>query len=361
MQTGLSIKNSFYKTGASNSAKKNNGLISTNNNKSAISASRRSEIKDLQNGNADNVQIINGKKTYIGKSKVDVLQSSSLYSQALNSQRTANQKTQTTVKKLKYSFKAISSKLLRSKTSVSARQVASQAKREVQRLKNLKKSDGYDAEELEAAITHAKAMERLAKKKARHLQEEEMAKIGGNCIAEVMEKQEQEKEDKLSDEEMLALNYDDTEYYEELDSEQYQGLDLGNIEELEAYYQETEAIMDELGEAMMEDMGEAMSDIMEELGLDELLEDITGNETDMDPADLKMMKIKHRSREMKDLAKADAEYLKAIFKMLEQQKSSGSSSIPGTSNIQSAGFINMAGTTTTPEVKVEAVHIDVSL
>ena len=35
---------------------------------------------------------------------------------------------------------------------------------------------------------------------------------------------------------------------------------------------------------------------------------------------LKMMKIKHRNKEMKDIVKADAEYLKAVFDHLEKMK-----------------------------------------
>ena len=34
-----------------------------------------------------------------------------------------------------------------------------------------------------------------------------------------------------------------------------------------------------------------------------------------------MMKIKHRNKEMKDIVKADAEYLKAVFDRLEKMKS----------------------------------------
>ena len=41
---------------------------------------------------------------------------------------------------------------------------------------------------------------------------------------------------------------------------------------------------------------------------------------DIDPADLKMMKIKHRNKEMKEIVKADAEYLKAVFGRLEKMK-----------------------------------------
>lgn len=71
-----------------------------------------------------------------------------------------------------------------------ARLAAAQARREILRLKSQKQSGKYDNEELEAAIEHAKAMERVAKKKARHLEEEEMAKCtGGPCAGSRIEEQ----------------------------------------------------------------------------------------------------------------------------------------------------------------------------
>ena len=99
------------------------------------------------------------------------------------------QVTSNLLKKLKYSFKNISGKLIRSKTSVAARQVAGEAKREVLRLKQQKQSGKYDNEEIEAAINHAKAMERVAKKKVRHLEEEELAKACGACLDRLEEYQ----------------------------------------------------------------------------------------------------------------------------------------------------------------------------
>ena len=98
------------------------------------------------------------------------------YSEALRNQRQQTKNTTLALKKLKYQFKNISSKILRSKTSQAAKQAAGQARREVLRLKRQKQSGNYDDEEIEAAINHAKAMERVAKKKAKHLEEEEMAK-----------------------------------------------------------------------------------------------------------------------------------------------------------------------------------------
>ena len=60
---------------------------------------------------------------------------------------------------------------------------------------------------------------------------------------------------------------------------------------------------------------------MSELGLDELNDSLLASKRDMDPADLKEMKIKHRNKEMKEIVKADNEYLKAYFKYLEKQDS----------------------------------------
>ena len=64
-----------------------------------------------------------------------------------------------------------------------------------------------------------------------------------------------------------------------------------------------------------------MTDMLSEMGLDELLDIFSSVKQDMDPTDLKLMKIKHRTKELKEIAKADAEYLKAIFEHLEKQKS----------------------------------------
>ena len=86
------------------------------------------------------------------------------YSEALRNQRQQTKNTTLALKKLKYQFKNISSKILRSKTSQAAKQAAGQARREVLRLKRQKQSGNYDDEEIEAAINHAKAMERVAKK-----------------------------------------------------------------------------------------------------------------------------------------------------------------------------------------------------
>ena len=70
----------------------------------------------------------------------------------------------------------------------------------------------------------------------------------------------------------------------------------------------------------MQELSDSMRDMMDEMGMDELSDTMLSVKKDIDPADIKMMKIKHRNKEMKDIVKADAEYLKAVFNHLEKMK-----------------------------------------
>ena len=91
----------------------------------------------------------------------------------------------------------------------------------------------------------------------------------------------------------------------------------------------------------MQEYAGMMSDTMEELGGD-LLESLSGFDTDMDPADLKALKQKHRAKEMQEIVKADAKYLKAIFEKYaadRQQAASGVSQVMGAMN----GMSGMGG------------------
>lgn len=240
------------------------------------------------------------------------------YSELLRTQRTKAKDVSGKLKKLKYHYKDISSKIMRSKTSAMARQVVSQAKREVLRLKREKQSGKYDSEEIDAAIVHAKAMERIARKKVKHLEEEEMAKAcGGLCadsqISEEQTEEEQEKDGTSIDElKREELQHEDMQQEEFLNEEMIEPITISemNISDTEAFSQE-----------LFREMSEELQDLMSELGLDELNDSLLASKRDMDPADLKEMKIKHRNREMKEIVKADNEYLKAYFKYLEKQDS----------------------------------------
>ena len=272
-------------------------------------------------------------------SQDSIVTSSLSYSESLRNQRQQTKNTTLALKKLKYQFKNISSKILRSKTSQAAKQAAGQARREVLRLKRQKQNSDSDSEEIDAAIAHAQAMERVAKKKAKHLEEEEMVKAaGGICQGdriseeETKDAQDAESENARNAEEMSAESSEDEmsrdlSAYEYAGNEAYAGdsydisdyIDLG----MDAFYAQTGDFMSEMSDftsEMIQEMSDSLRDLMEEMGLDGLSDTAVSVNREMDPADLKMMKIKHRNKEMIDIIKADAEYLKAVFNHLEKMK-----------------------------------------
>ena len=280
------------------------------------------------------------------------------YARSLQESRAKNKDADLQKKKLQYSSKKISSQIVRSKTSSSARSAASAAKREVLRLKRLKGNEAYDQEELELSIEHAKAMERVAKKKVHHLLQEEMIERTGKGMAEAIEESEEKKDDQSENTEDSEANTDsnsdtgvipaqeyssysaqmaaNTQYLMDLQEEyrfeakQAQEDMMAELQEIsELATENTEAVSD-MTEEMMEEMQRAMEDMMEELDLTDLEQTLYAPDPNMSKEDLKMLKIKHRNKEMKDIVKADADYMKAMFDKHEADKAKGASGIPTT-------------------------------
>ncbi len=226
-------------------------------------------------------------------------------------------KTKKKTKKLQYNMKQISTRILRCKTSGSARTVLSSAKSKVAQLKRQKKSDEYDSDELDAAIAHAMQMERVAKKKMKHLQEEEKGQTGGICDADVEEELNEELEDKMSD--------------------------------------DIEKELEKMSELMEDAMRELMEEVSDAAELDDLAEGIL---IDADPDDLEEMKRKHRSEEMRDIIEADMKYLKAMFDKLQSEKQS---SMAGTS-MEAAGNASLElGGSTVPMENVSQTDISADI
>ncbi len=282
-------------------------------------------------------------------------------SESLRAGRQQAKDTSLSKKKLQYHFKNLSAQIIRSKTSQSARQVVSQASREVLKLKRDKMSGKYDSEEVEAAILHAQAMERVAKKKVRHLEEEELARAAGASYmgqeqAKGTEREEAERtfeyertveqtdsvslrvEDhfdafsvttRISDEDGNAANMQGAgaEYTGSAEGdlsgagirEMLSGMDdmMKGLSDLSA------KSMGELTDQIMDAFWEGMQDLLEEMGLGDLSDALSMRTGDVDPEELKMVKIKHRIKEMKEIVEADSEYLKAIFEHLERMKNAG--------------------------------------
>ena len=308
------------------------GKKTQNNQKSIFGAKNKSSVTDIRRMLSRNSQ---STQTQAANSwgQDSIVTSTLSYSESLRNQRQQTKNTTLALKKLKYQFKNISSKILRSKTSQAAKQAAGQARREVLRLKRQKQNSDSDSEEIEAAIAHAQAMERVAKKKAKHLEEEEMVKAAGGiwqgdriCEEETKDVQDAEAENAQNEEEMSAEGSAD-EVSGDLSAYEYAAdsydisdyIDLG----MDAFYAQAGDFMSEMSDftsEMMQEMSDSLRDLMEEMGLDVESDTVVSVNREMDPADLKMMKIKHRNKEMKDIVKADAEYLKAVFDHLEKMK-----------------------------------------
>ena len=308
------------------------GKKTQNNQKSIFGAKNKSSVTDIRRMLSRNSQ---STQTQAANSwgQDSIVTSSLSYSESLRNQRQQTKNTTLALKKLKYQFKNISSKILRSKTSQAAKQAAGQARREVLRLKRQKQNSDSDSEEIDAAIAHAQAMERVAKKKAKHLEEEELAKAAGGicqgdriCEEETKDVQDAEAENAQNEEEMSAegsadeVSGDFSAYEYAADSYDISDyIDLG----MDAFYAQAGDFMSEMSDftsEMMQEMSDSLRDLMEEMGLDVESDTVVSVNREMDPADLKMMKIKHRNKEMKDIVKADAEYLKAVFNHLEKMK-----------------------------------------
>ena len=83
--------------------------------------------------------------------------------------------------------------------------------------------------------------------------------------------------------------------------------------------EEFDALMEKL-ELDMEEMYEKAEETSE---FDEELEELSkAMSGDMEPQDLKQLKLKHRSEEQRDILQADLKYLKALFDRLQAEKES---------------------------------------
>lgn len=296
-----------------NTGTKSNNMSNVSNNKKDINDKLRMLSKTEQNSGFSSSNSVGFNS---------IITSSQSYAEQLRVQRQQTQATSLKLKKLKYRFKNISSKIIRSKTSYAAKQVAGQARREVLRLKNEKKQSGEDSAELDAAIAHAKAMERVAKKKAKHLEEEEMIKVSGGPCADRLVEEEEKLEDTNNVSEVISSQEAGYEQEQEISYDEMAKMMSELSENIQAMIENMQAMSEAMSQDM-ESMTEDMQDLLEDVGLGELTEAITPSGEEMDPEDLKQLKIKHRNKEMQEIAKADAEYLKTIFDILEKGKDSG--------------------------------------
>lgn len=238
-------------------------------------------------------------------------------------------------KKFRYNFKSVSSQIVKAKTSMSARQAAGRARRQTTDLRRKLVSGEYDRTYVRIALTHAEAIERVAKKKIRHLLEEERIKRGGECAGnnDKFDKEEQQKLDEQAYMEMWN-NFRDGKTGAESESENLVELFTAAVQQ-SAPAPEVDINLDEL---MME-FEELMQLTMEEAASwYDLADEMIGDSgADMDPEDLKLLKIKHRSKEQQEIAEADARFLRAFFSKLQKDQEQTAAAI---SQIAEAAIAN---------------------
>ncbi len=267
---------------------------------------------------------------------------------------------------LNYDSKEVSSAVLQAKTSVSAGKAVIKAKRKVLELKRQLAKGGDDAKEIMVALSHAKAIERVAKKKKHHLELEELVEKtqqtdekleelkgepkegsgGGFTNFDFIEEAQQEIEDardeileEISPEEMMAVEA----CMEEIPLEE---IPIEEISVEEIPVEPASGDMEEFSEEMTEAVSEALSNLDE---AQEMLEELEVVDPHMSKEDLKKLKIKHRSSEEKDIVKADMSYLRDMIKhALDQQ-------------MQSTGASQMAGLLAGATAAPSPVFMDVSV
>lgn len=214
-------------------------------------------------------------------------------------------------KKLTYNYKRLSNQIMQAKTSINAKQVSTKTKFQIADLRMKLISGDYNYTDIHNALVHAEKIARVAKKRLKNLQEEESIEQTGRrgiTDPEEMEDQKEENEEILD---TTSMSQDELKKL---------------ADELQ---EELKKIEEELEKAT------SSEDLMEEF--------VQGSNRQMDPKDLEMLKKKHRADELRDIMKADMEYLKALFDKLAKEKQESANIARGDSDNSSDTSGNISG------------------
>lgn len=240
---------------------------------------------------------------------------------------------QENVSKIKYAYKAKSAKIREAKSSAAVSELCARLSAEIKDLIEKLKSGEYDQTEILRALMHAERLEAAALKKLQDLRTEEAAERAmkskkgqqqeGEDGTEGLSAVEKSAGEKSGEGELLAkLLPKDTDrllgevgkpvFERELTLTSF--LKAGGAKTLEGSLQKALEGIQKETEEMMREMGGGVSLSQDDR---DLMRALSG---EMTPEDLKEMKARHRCAEERILAYADAEYLKALFSELAQQK-----------------------------------------
>lgn len=232
-------------------------------------------------------------------------------------------------KRLGYNFKKVSARIMTAKTSVFAGKAVREARSSVVSLLMKQMSGDYDDREIDSALEHARKMERIAKKRRKHMEEEERAKQTGSGMVE--EEVETAEEEEKTEEKKQA--------------------------------QENEQRLDEMArelERMMKESEQALKELAQEL--------TDASYEDMDPRQLDNMKRRHRAQELKEIMEADLKYLKALFDRLSREKQESMSGFSSWDNSSAPsgvsleiGGVEVPVQTSEAPVSTEGASVDVTV
>lgn len=262
----------------------------------------------------------------------------------------------------KYNYKDVSAKIQQAKTSTSAGQAVISAKRKVAEIKRKISSGKGDAKELQLALTHAKRMEMVARKKKHHLELEELVEHTRKQDERMDQAKETTQDIRSSmaqlEEENLAKAED--EIFEERGEIMDEAMELAE-EAPEAFSEDLEENLAQLNEMISEFGEDELRELEEAMELMETMEVIDPH---MSEEDLEELKRKHRNSEMKAMVKADMDYLKEMIKYTMQKgasipgmPTSGTSPVPAVSSVSATPAVAQIA----PMAEPAAVSIDVSL
>lgn len=210
-------------------------------------------------------------------------------------------------KKLGYNYKRVSAHILSAKTPLFAGKAVREARTAVVGLLMKEMSGDYDSRELDSALEHARKMERIAKKRKKHMEEEERAKQTGSCLVEEdVETAEDKKAEKEQEKNREKQSRENTKRLEEM------------AKELERMMKESERELQELSQELTDASWE-----------------------DMDPKQLENLKRRHRAQEMREIMEADLKYLKALFDRLEKEKQESMSGFSAESGCDSSSGVSL--------------------
>ena len=318
-----------------------------NQNKQSATQSKNEELRNLLRGLDDNNKNNNSNKaTLIGKTNG-----------FLDTKTKYNTKDKLDIKKYKYNYKQISSKILSAKTSVSAGQAVIAAKRKVIEVKRKLVANPKDSDELQAALIHAERMEMAARKKKHNLEMEELV---SNTMKRDDYNDKIEEQSKSSNDAVNSIVEQRQEEIFEREDEIF-GKRQEMYDELREQLQES---LSDMSEEMMLKMQQSIAEFGEEelKALEEemqMLESMEIVNPHMSEEDYNKMKAKHRADEQKAIMKADMDYLKAILKLNfeSEAKASQAAFSSAQSSMNATGF-SLSGSTPTIDIStVEDVAI----